>query len=110
MVKRYEKLVRDRIPEIISANGQRCMTRILTKEEYVERLDEKLAEELSEYQESGEVEELVDVIEIVRAIVGHRGMSWKDFELLRARKREERGGFGDRLLLQAVLTSQDVQP
>ena len=70
---RYDKLVRDRIPEIIEANGERCTIRTLSDEEYAQRLDAKLAEELAEYQAGRDIEELVDVIELVRAIVAQGG-------------------------------------
>lgn len=99
---RYDKLVRDRIPEIIEASGECCTVRVLGDEEYAQRLDQKLAEELAEYQESSDVEELVDLVELVRAIVSYRGMSWDELERMREHKYKERGGFGKRLLLEAV--------
>ncbi len=108
-MKRYDKLVRDRIPEIIRANGDRCTVRTLTAEEYAQHLDQKLVEELAEYQGSSEVEELADLVELVQAIVVQRGMSWEAFEQMRARKREERGGFSDRLLLEAVIPAGGAQ-
>lgn len=103
---RYDKLVRDRIPAIIEAKGEHCTVRTLGEEEYAERLDAKLAEELAEYQQSGELEELADLVELVRAIVAQRGVSWEAFEALRVRKQEERGGFAQRLLLEAVHSSR----
>jgi predicted house-cleaning noncanonical NTP pyrophosphatase (MazG superfamily) len=106
-VIRYDKLVRDRIPEIIEAHGERCTMRTLGDEEYGQCLDQKLAEELAEYQTSGEVGELVDLVEVVRAIVAHRGVSWDTFEQLREHKNQERGGFRDRLLLESVFTPDD---
>lgn len=106
-MKRYDKLVRDRIPEIIGANGKRSAVRTLTDAEYMQRLDQKLVEELTEYQESGDLDELADLVELVQTITAHRGMSWDAFEAMRAHKREERGGFGARLLLEMVFTSED---
>jgi predicted house-cleaning noncanonical NTP pyrophosphatase (MazG superfamily) len=106
-VIRYDKLVRDRIPEIIEAHGERCTVRTLSNEEYAQRLDEKLAEELVEYQSSRDLGELVDLVEVVRAIVSRRGMSWDAFEQLREHKVRERGGFHDRLLLESVLIPDD---
>ncbi len=103
---RYDELVRDRIPEIIDANGERCTVRTLGDEEYAQRLDQKLAEELVEYQTSGDVGELVNLVEVVRAIVSQRGMSWETFEALQARKHEERGGFGQRLLLEEIIDTE----
>lgn len=99
---RYDKLVRDRIPEIIEAHRQHCQVRVLNDEEYAQRLDEKLAEELAEYQESGDVEELVDLVELVRAIISYRRMSWEEFEQMRVRKHIERGGFTAGLFLESV--------
>ena len=60
--KAYHKLVRDRIPEIIEADGKTCVTEILPDEQYLEMLDTKLNEELAEYQESKSLEELADQI------------------------------------------------
>ena len=37
-VKVYNKLVRDRIPEIIEADGDVCATEILSAERYLEML------------------------------------------------------------------------
>jgi predicted house-cleaning noncanonical NTP pyrophosphatase (MazG superfamily) len=99
---RYDKLVRDRIPEIIEASGKRCQVRVLDEDEYRRRLDEKLAEELSEYAGSGELSELIDVVEVVQAIVELRGSSWAAFEQRRVNKRAERGGFAVKLLLESV--------
>lgn len=103
---RYDKLVRDRIPEIIEAHGDHCTVRTLTDEEYAQRLDEKLAEEVAEYQESRVLDELVDLVELVRAIVSQRGMKWDEFEQMREHKYKERGGFSKQLLLEAVLSPE----
>ncbi len=64
----YNKLVRDRIPEIIEASGKRCVCSTLSDEEYLAKLDEKLNEELAEYQESKSMEELADLLEVIRAV------------------------------------------
>lgn len=107
MIK-FDKLVRDRIPEIIKAHGQRCTVRVLGDKEYAQRLDEKLAEELAEYQESGAIEELVDLVQIVYSITEHRGMTWDAFERMRLRKHKERGGFEERILLETVMSPPDT--
>ena len=62
MLKAYRKLVRDRIPEIIEADGNICTWETLSQEEYLNLLDEKLNEELAEYQESKSLEELADLL------------------------------------------------
>lgn len=61
---KYNKLVRDRIPEIIEASGKSCVTEILTDEVYLKMLDAKLDEELSEYHADQNIEELADLLEV----------------------------------------------
>lgn len=95
----YNKLVRDRIPEIIEADGKKCDVRVLDGGEYLEMLNRKLQEELKEYYESGEVEELTDLVEIVYAIAEHKGVSVEEFERMRLSKRDKRGGFKKKLFL-----------
>ena len=72
-IKAYDKLVRDRIPEIIQADGKRCVVETLSDEGYLSLLDRKLDEELAEYQESKSLEELADLLEVIRAVVRARG-------------------------------------
>ena len=98
----YHKLIRDRIPELILGQGKRCETRILDKAEFEKALDQKLQEELAEYLVDGTLEELADLVEVVRAIVAVRGLSWEDFERVRLEKREKRGGFEQRIWLGLV--------
>ncbi len=102
-VKEYHKLVRDKIPEIIEAAGRKCEIRTLEDdEEYLLELNWKLQEEIHEYQESGAVEELADLVEVAQAIVRLKGISKKKFEGMMAEKREERGGFEERVYLISV--------
>ena len=101
-MKHYDKLVRDRIPEIIESTGKTCTTRILSREEYLQKLDEKLTEELAEYQESKSLEELADLLEVMEAVVKARGYTVQELARVREEKREKRGGFDERILLQDV--------
>jgi predicted house-cleaning noncanonical NTP pyrophosphatase (MazG superfamily) len=101
-VIKYRKLVRDRIPEIIEAGGKRCDCAVLSDEEYLVMLDEKLNEELREYQESKSMEELADLLEVVRAVARARGSSPEELEEIRRQKAEKRGGFEKRILLEEV--------
>jgi len=103
-MKTYNKLVRDRIPEIIEASGARCETRILTDEEYLKALDAKLDEELAEYHESGDIEELADLLEVIYAIAKARGC---DVVGKRIEKAARRGGFAKRIMLVSVEDVQD---
>lgn len=98
----YQKLVRDKIPEIIAATGKTCQTRIMSREEYIAKLDEKLSEELAEYQESKSLEELADLLEVMEATVKARGYTWNELLQVRDEKRAKRGGFEDRILLEEV--------
>ena len=100
----YNKLVRDRIPEIIEASGKRCICSILSDEEYLAKLDEKLNEELAEYQESKSMEELADLLEVIRAVAAARGSSIEEVEAIRRDKAAKRGGFEKRILLTEVIT------
>lgn len=102
--KHYNKLVRDRIPEIIEADGKTCVWEILSDEDYLRLLDEKLNEELAEYQQSKSLEELADLLEVLGAVVTARGYTWNQLTALRKEKRERRGGFEKRILLKEVQT------
>ena len=101
---KYYKLVRDRIPEIIEANGKRCICSILSNEEYLAKLDEKLNEELAEYQESKSMEELADLLEVIQAVAIARGSSVEEVEAIRRDKAAKRGGFEKKILLTEVTT------
>lgn len=99
MEKIYNKLVRDKIPEIIRASGKRCVVATASDEDYLRLLDQKLEEELAEYQDSKAIEELADLIEVIAATAVARGCSWEELMQIRDRKRSERGGFEDKILL-----------
>jgi predicted house-cleaning noncanonical NTP pyrophosphatase (MazG superfamily) len=99
MVKVYNKLVRDRIPEIIEASGAECKTEILSDEKYLEMIDEKLDEELAEYHKDQNIEELADLLEVIRAATIARGYTLEELETVRAKKAEKRGGFEQKILL-----------
>lgn len=102
MTKIYNKLVRDRIPEIIEADGRLCIMEILPDGRYLRMLDAKLDEELAEYQESKSLEELADLLEVMRAVVTARGWSWERLEQVRQEKAARRGGFEKKILLKEV--------
>ena len=100
--KVYNKLVRDRIPEIIEADGKKCACETLSQEQYLAMLDAKLNEELAEYQQSKSLEELADLLEVMGAVVKARGYSWDELTAIRKQKLEKRGGFEKRILLKEV--------
>lgn len=105
-MKVYNKLVRDKIPEIIEADGKTCKTRILSNEEYIAALEAKLNEEVSEYQADKNLEEMADVLEVLQAICVARGYSLEKLEELRAKKAEGRGGFAEKIFLESVEEKQ----
>ena len=99
----YNKLVRDKIPEIIERNeGRSCKTKVLNDDEYLFELNKKIKEELDEYLESGEVEELADLEEVLRAILDSKGVSYEEFEKIRQEKVNKRGAFKDRIYLEGL--------
>ena len=100
---KYHKLIRDRIPQIIESQGKICVTEVLSQEAYLKMLDEKLNEELAEYQESKSLEELADLLEVMEAVVTARGYTWQQLIATRDEKREKRGGFQNRILLKEVI-------
>lgn len=101
--KIYHKLVRDRIPEIIEADGKTCVCETLSGQDYLSLLDQKLNEELAEYQESKSLEELADLLEVMRAVVKARGWTVEELERVRADSASKRGGFEKKILLKEVL-------
>ena len=101
-IKAYHKLVRDRIPEIIEADGKTCVCETLSDEDYIALLDQKLSEELTEYQESKSLEELADLLEVMQAVVKARGWTLEELEQVRADKAAKRGEFEKKILLKEV--------
>ena len=102
-IKTYNKLVRDRIPEIIEANGNKCTTEILSDEEYLRMADAKLDEELAEYHKDQNAEELADLLEVIYAAARARGYTIEQLAHIRAEKAVKRGGFEKKILLKEVI-------
>ena len=102
-VKVYNKLVRDKIPEIIEQDGKKCTMRVLNDEEYLKALDAKLDEELAEYHKDQNVEELADLLEVLYAVAEARGFTKDEVEAVRERKAEKRGQFKEKLFLESVI-------
>ena len=99
----HNKLVRDRIPEIIEASGKTCVVEVMSQDAYIQALDAKLNEELAEYQQSKSLEELADLLEVMGAVVKARGYTWDDLTRIRKEKRAQRGAFDQRILLKEVI-------
>lgn len=98
----YSKLVRDKIPEIIEESGKTCEIEILSDEEYLQMLDKKLNEELVEYHQEQNIEELADLLEVLYATAKARGYSIEELDHVRIEKKKARGGFDKKILLISV--------
>jgi predicted house-cleaning noncanonical NTP pyrophosphatase (MazG superfamily) len=99
----YNKLVRDKIPQIIESKGNKFSAKVLTDEDYIKYLKEKAYEELDEYcvaETDGEaMEELADLLEVIRALAKHHGSFIDEVVAVRIDKAEKRGGFQDKVFL-----------
>ncbi len=102
MEKIYNKLVRDKIPEIIEQDGKRCLTETLSEEAYILALDNKIGEELAEYLSEPCLEELADLMEVIYAAAVARGFALEELERVRKAKADKRGGFEKRIFLKSV--------
>lgn len=98
----YNKLVRDNIVKIIEDKGEKTNFRILENSEYREKLNKKLQEEVQEYLEDNNVEELADIVEVVYGILNSMGVSIEEFEKVRMAKFEKKGGFQNKIFLESV--------
>lgn len=96
---KYNKLVRDKIPEIIAESGQKATFRVLDESEYLSHLEKKLDEEVAEFHESKSIEELADIFEVLTELVAVCGASYSAFMQVGNQKRKERGGFSKRICL-----------
>lgn len=97
---KYDKLVRDRIPEIIRGRGTEPTLHVAADAEYWSRLRAKLEEEVKEFLEAENMEELADILEVIHAICDHKGFDKKALHELRAKKAVERGGFTKKIILE----------
>ena len=82
--------------------GKKCIVEAMDNDTYIEYLDQKLNEELAEYQQDKSIEELADLLEVMYAVVVARGYSVEELERKRLDKAEKRGAFEKRLLLKSV--------
>ncbi|WP_407314296.1 DUF429 domain-containing protein [Desulfosporosinus sp. SB140] len=102
-IKVYNKLIRDKIPQIIEDNGKKAIIEKVSGQEYLDLLSAKLGEELQEYLDSQSVEELANLVEVIYAILDYKGVSRQEFEDIREGKVEERSAFRDKLMLREVI-------
>ncbi len=98
--KRYNKLVRDKIPDRIRAKGERAVTHIADEAEYWLKLKEKLAEEVKEFNEAENIEEIADLFEVIDAIIEYKRFDADEVERVKRLKADERGRFTKRIILE----------
>ena len=97
--KKYNKLVRDRIPEIIRTDGKKCQVQIVSGKEKYDLLEKKLIEEVNEFLEDKNLEELSDIMEVLFGLANDMGYTEKDLLKKREDKKDKRGGFKDGIVL-----------
>ena len=100
-MKIYNKLVRDNIPEIMIKNGAKPVTKILSDDEYLNELNKKLQEELTEYLLDGNIEELADLEEVLLAILKLKNIPLEEFNKIRIEKVNKRGAFDKKIFLES---------
>jgi len=96
----YNKLVRDNIIDIIELKGGQATFHIAEETEYRQKLKEKLKEEVLEYMEADSEEEMADIFEVIHAIMKEKGWNIEHIVEVQKKKREERGGFEKRIILE----------
>lgn len=98
----YDKLVRDKIPEIINKTGKKYEITKVNNDELRQYLEIKLHEEVSEYIEDKNLEELADIMEVIYGLADSLGYTEQDLNECREKKYEERGGFKEGIILKKV--------
>ena len=103
----YNKLIRDKIPAIIKADGNLPVVTVLDDDDYMDALNTKLHEEVTEYLADNRLEELCDILEVVFAIARAKGFSENDIERHRNAKNLTNGAFDDKLFLVKVIAEDN---
>jgi predicted house-cleaning noncanonical NTP pyrophosphatase (MazG superfamily) len=96
---KYDKLVRDKIPEILKEKKLNPVTHIADDKEYIIKLKEKLLEEVNEFLKEDNIEEIADIYEVLDAIIENKNINKQDIEKIQEKKLDERGGFKNKIIL-----------
>ncbi len=99
-MKERKKLVRDLIPMLVEQSGKKSVFYEAGEEEFRLALHNKLREEIEELISSEEIEEIADVIEVLLALIELYKFDSKEIEKIRMEKKEKRGGFSKRYILE----------
>lgn len=100
--KSYNKLIRDKIPELLKQSGKTFVTHRASEKEYWEKLKLKLLEEVYEFSENDNTEELADILEIVDAICEYKKINKTTLQSVKNKKMRDRGKFTKRIILKEV--------
>lgn len=106
-MKTYNKLVRDKIPELMLKEHKLPTTRILNDGEYIQELNKKLEDEVKVYLENENIEEMVDILEVIRAILEFKGSTFEELEEKRIKKANKKGTFKEKVYLEKVMQNGD---
>ena len=100
---KYNKLIRDKIPEIIKKNEKIPLIETIDDNTYYKELIKKLKEEVDEFIGNDEAEEIADILEVLEALIKAKGMSIEDINKIKEEKKEKRGGFEKKIFLKEVI-------
>ncbi|NHJ04210.1 MAG: phosphoribosyl-ATP pyrophosphohydrolase [Candidatus Heimdallarchaeota archaeon] len=96
----YNKLVRDKIPLIIKAEGNEVIFRSTRNDsEYLYYLGQKFIEESIEFASEFNLSELADILELIYSVLDLQNVSFEELENIRLEKKNNCGGFEKRLVL-----------
>lgn len=101
---KYDKLVRDNIPQIIKKEGKQFSIHLADNDEYFSKLKGKLSEELKEFIESESKEELADILEVLEAIYDFKNYTKEEIEKIKKEKAQIKGKFKSRIILEDITT------
>jgi predicted house-cleaning noncanonical NTP pyrophosphatase (MazG superfamily) len=102
ILMRYDKLVRDNIPDIIRAKGEAVTSHVADAAEFRMKLREKLREEVEELLRDENAGEFADVLEVLDAYAAELGISAAEIAAVKSKKASERGGFAKRIILETA--------
>jgi predicted house-cleaning noncanonical NTP pyrophosphatase (MazG superfamily) len=102
----YDKLIRDKIPEIIENAGKEYEIHKADEQEYIEKLLLKVEEELREFKEDPSIAEMADLFEVLDAVIGYYDFDKEEIKDYQEKKRKERGGFNKQLILDKVIENK----